>query len=62
MSAIDTAADFIVANDQSPVIAGHVIELEHGGGQYTLDDGRIFRMTAEECRKLPAGYPKWKIG
>lgn len=55
------AASFKTANDESPVVAGHVISLENGGGQYTLENGKIFRLTAEECRSLPENYPKWKL-
>lgn len=53
------AKAFVKANDESPVVSGHTITLKSGGGQYELQDGRIFRLTAEESRALPHGYPKW---
>lgn len=51
------AEAFKKANAKSPVIEGHVISLEHGGGQYTLRDGKVFRLSAEECREV--GEVRW---
>ena len=50
--------DFVRANDRSPVVEGYVLLTR--GAVYTLANGHIFKLTTEECRALPAGYPKWK--
>lgn len=61
------AADFIAANDRSPVIAGSAIHKgsEHPdnvvGCTYTLDDHSKHRLGSEACRLLPDGYPKWRL-
>ena len=52
--------DFIAANDRSPVIEGSVLDLDAGGALYTLECGTVFKLYADECRRLPEGYPKWK--
>lgn len=64
MSAEQTAARFVAANNQSPVVAGYARNAENGGGQggtYVLDDGRRFTLGLAACRALPDGYPKWKL-
>lgn len=52
--------DFIRANDASPVVAGEALDLNTGGGIYELASGTLFKLTRDECRALPEGYPKWK--
>ena len=54
--------DFVKANDKWPVVEGFAIAGGGKGGLFTLSSQRIFKLTAEECRALPAGYPKWRIG
>lgn len=53
------AADFVTANDQSPVVSGAVFGTGGEGGVYTLEDGRHFSLDAAACSALPDGYPKW---
>lgn len=53
----EKAVAFITANQESPVIAGHVISHKDGGGQYTLADDRVFRLTRDECREV--GNVRW---
>lgn len=51
------AADFMRANDASPVVAGR--GLPKGGGVYRLDDGTSHRLGLAACRLLPSQYPRW---
>ena len=54
---------FMEANDLSPVVEGWAHfpnpSENKGGGGYRLDDGRIFNLTAEDCRSLTKQYPRW---
>lgn len=52
--------DFMDANDQSPVVEGHV--LYKGGGRYKLADGSWHVLKKSECEELPEPYPKWING
>lgn len=61
MSDDQQVKDFIRANDKSRVIAGSVLDTKKGGAIYTLQNGMMFKLNLEECRALPAGYPKWKL-
>jgi len=57
------ARKFVEANKRSPVVAGQVISTEHGGAVYTLEDGRRFELTRDECReahKMTGDLPRWK--
>lgn len=57
------AALFIGANKASPVIIGAAVMNGREGGQgayYTLEDGRRFKLSGEDCRSLPEGFPRWK--
>jgi hypothetical protein len=62
----DHVAAFMAANDKSPVISGRAIEPDPRkpakGGIYELENGDLFKLNVEECRALPEGYPKWKLG
>lgn len=52
------AREFMKANKQSPVVVGEAIGI--GGGQgcrYILEDGRAFRLSAEDCQSMPV--PRW---
>jgi hypothetical protein len=55
-----SADEFRKANDKSPVVQGSVIGRGGQGGAYVLDDGTTMVISAEECKKLPSGYPKWR--
>lgn len=54
-----TAADFMTANDKSPVVSGAVIGAGGQGAVYTLASGDDFRLKAEDLRSMPARYPRW---
>lgn len=47
---------FLKANRRSPVISGTAFP--EGGGGYTLQSGKSFEFTLEECRSMP--IPRWK--
>lgn len=53
---------FVIANDLSPVVSGSVIGTGGQGGRYTLADGTSFRLSLDDCRALPSGYPIWRVG
>lgn len=53
------ASAFMQANDKSPVVSGAAIGNGGQGGVYTLADKQSFRLSVEDCRSLPAGYPRW---
>lgn len=59
----EQAANFMSANDKSPVIAGRAIESDPSkpgkGGVYTLANGERHRLGLAACRMLSDGYPKW---
>ena len=59
------AQAFKEANDKSPVYAGRAIEPNPNkpakGGVYTLEDESSWRLSVEDLRSLPEGYPKWKL-
>lgn len=55
------AAQFVKANTESKVVSGAALG-EGKGGSYTLEDGRSFRLSLEDCRSLPDNYPKWIHG
>lgn len=59
------AAEFVKANDDSPVVEGRVNEPDPRkpakGGTYTLESGKSFRLNLADCRSLPTGYPRWKL-
>lgn len=55
------AKKFVKANDWSSVIEGEVI-MSRGvviGVGYVLSSGGKIRLTVEDARSLPEGYPKW---
>lgn len=56
------AADFKRANDRHPVI--EAIVLGHGGqgARYWLGNHKSFKLTSEDIRSLPEGYPRWRGG
>ena len=58
------ASNFVRMNASSPVISGYVLEPDprkpRRGCVYELECGEIFKLTAEQCRSLPNGFPKWK--
>lgn len=58
----DQVAEFIAANDRSPVVQGYVRSAMSGGAVYTLRSGTAFALTRDECRALPPGYPRWHHG
>lgn len=49
------AQGFIDANKESPVVSGSAHP--GGGGVYTLEDGRSFSLSLEDCRSMP--MPRW---
>ncbi|MFC4255422.1 hypothetical protein GRI97_08275 [Altererythrobacter xixiisoli] len=52
----ETAAAFMRANEVSPV----KMKLRRiGGDRFVLADGSTHKLTFEEQRMLPTGYPKW---
>ncbi|WP_454287221.1 hypothetical protein [Rhizobium arsenicireducens] len=58
MTPTPKAKKFMMANDKSKVVSGAT----NGpglGGSYTLDNGRYFRLSLEDCRSLPDNYPNW---
>ncbi len=59
----EKAREFMTANEASPVVSGYAIEPDPRkpgkGGCYTLKDGRMFRLSLEDCRSMPA--PRWDI-
>ncbi len=58
MTPTPAAQKFMKANDKSKVVSGAA----HGpglGGSYTLSNGKYFRLSLEDCRSLPDGYPNW---
>lgn len=61
----ELAAEFMRANDESPVVEGWVHYPDpcqnKGGGGYRLDDGRVFNLNVEDCRSLPEQYPRWRL-
>ena len=56
-----TAEQFVAANNDSLVVSGAVLDMTKGGGRYRLENGRSFALSVDECRRLPTGYPKWKL-
>ncbi len=62
------AADFIAANDISPVVAAGIV---HNGGvegpdnviglAITLADRSRHRLSSEASKLLPEGYPRWRL-
>ncbi len=63
MTMSDNAAAFIKANKRSPVISGYALEPDPRkpakGASYTLQSGKTFTLTVEECRQI--GMPRWKL-
>lgn len=57
----ELVAEFMAANDDSPVVSGAAIGNGGQGGVYTLADGRCYVMSGAICRALPEGYPRWKL-
>lgn len=53
------AAAFMKANDKNKVYAGYANETGEGGGGYTLTNEKTYKLSLEDCRSLPEGYPKW---
>lgn len=53
------ASDFVLANDESLVVAGRAIGGGGKGGFYTLANGEVHRIGADAMRMLPEGYPRW---
>lgn len=61
-----TADEFKAANDQSPVVVGSVIHArrKEGASRRSIRPvwgGRVFAVKTSELRKLPTGYPKWRL-
>jgi hypothetical protein len=52
------AQTFVAANFLSPVIEGTVKGEGGEGAVYTLQDGRRFELSADECKAV--GLPRWK--
>ena len=63
----EKAAEFMAANDASPVVEGAVTFKggEHPknatGARYTLESGRNYVLTSADLRSMPKKYPKWKL-
>lgn len=55
------AQHFMEENDKHPVIIGAAIGNGGQGGYYTLENGKSYRLSLEDCQALAEGYPKWKI-
>lgn len=55
--------DFVAANVGSPVVYGSTIGAadEPTGCFYRLANGRSFRLTTAELRRLPPGCPRWSF-
>ncbi|PZQ20577.1 MAG: hypothetical protein DI569_15090 [Sphingopyxis macrogoltabida] len=51
--------EFVCANLESHVVAGRAIGNGGKGAYYTLANGRVFRLSAEDCRL--AGPPDWGL-
>lgn len=55
------AKRFLVANKESPVVSGAALEPNPNrpsrGARYTLDDGRTFTLSREDCEQV--GMPRW---
>lgn len=63
--AIDTARDFMAANDKAKVMEGYVkgpMGIGGRGGVYTLTDGSVHDLPLSACRMLAEGYPHWIHG
>ena len=64
-SAKQQAADFITANDKSPVVSGYAIESNphkpSKGAVYRLKDGSKHRLGVEACALVTGEYPKWDL-
>ena len=56
-----SATQFIKANDASLVVTGRAIGNGGEGAVYTLKNGQSYRLSVDECRALPEGYPKWDL-
>lgn len=52
------AHQFLMANEQSPVVYGSVIGRGGRGCHYRLQDGRNFRLGAKDCKDV--GHPRWQ--
>lgn len=59
------AAEFMAANDASPVVVGVAIEQDPReparGCRYQLKNGLRFTLGVAVCRALPEGYPRWDL-
>jgi hypothetical protein len=59
----DNARAFVAANKRSPVVSGYALEQDprkpSRGGSYTLQNGKEFTLSVEECRVI--GMPRWKL-
>lgn len=56
----DNVNEFVKANRRSPVITG-AADRENGGATYWLQNNKMFRLSLDECKSLPAGFPRWKL-
>ena len=63
--AYENTLRFVIANNASPVVFGALTQPDPRqpprGARYRLQDGKSFKLTADECRALPEGYPKWLL-
>lgn len=58
MKTTKKAEEFVRANAESPVVIGEVLG-PNGGARYTLDDGRRFTLSVEDCKSMP--HPRWDL-
>lgn len=58
---ISKSQQFIKENDISPVVVGAAKGNGGEGAYYTLENGKRFSLSLQDCRDLPSGYPKWKL-
>lgn len=48
-------------NDVSPVVAGVAKGNGGEGAYYTLENGKRFSLSLQDCLDMPSGYPKWRL-
>jgi hypothetical protein len=53
--------EFVEANQQLGVIEGWATGSGGQGGSYKLSDGRVFKLSLEDCLSLPPEYPIWEF-
>ena len=55
----EKAKEFVKANRKHNVISGAAFGKGGEGGSYTLSNGKTFKLSADDCRALPEGFPRW---